>query len=86
MTRFLNVNGPQGLRAPGSVGFLPRFLHGLVLGALADIRVAVLREDPRWQQRPSRLLLTIDECYVIAYDVWMVVPEFDHPDEVYDGE
>jgi hypothetical protein len=63
----------------------PALEQGRRLGALGDIGVEVLREDPRWQERPPRLLLTVDECYVIARDVWMDVPEFDHPDDVYVG-
>jgi hypothetical protein len=83
---YLAFDGQASLRAPCSVGHLPRQLYSLVAAALEDIGVEVLREELRWRSRERRLLVQIGDSYVIASSILFNVPEFEHPPEVYAGE
>lgn len=83
--RYLTSSAAE-IPAPCSIGHFPRQVHDLVLGALRDMDVEVLVENPRWAPREPRILVEIDDAYVIANDVCFDVPEFDHPSAVYAGE
>lgn len=74
------------LRAPCSIGHFPRQVLDLVRGALSDLGTHVFLEEPRWSERDPRRLVQIDDTYLIASEIYLDVPEFAHPPDVYAGE